>query len=150
MTLKNDYNHSLNMAIIHAQFVQDSIFVKEYDDFMVRLINDQRFPWLLVIPTYDVVEFHDVPWSKAGALAKFLHQLSAHIKQEFKADKMNLATLGNVVPQLHFHLIARYKDDAAWPKPVWGQGVAEPYGEDGLKEMLKRVQECLEDIELYL
>jgi diadenosine tetraphosphate (Ap4A) HIT family hydrolase len=131
------------MAIIHAQFIQDSILVKQYDEFMVRLINDQRFPWVLVIPTYDVVEFHDVPWPKAEALTKFLHQLSANMKQEFKADKMNLATLGNVVPQLHFHLIARYTSDAAWPKPVWGQGTQELYKEDALEVMIRRVENCL-------
>ena len=134
------------MAIIHPQITQDSFLVWESEDIIVRLMNDQRFPWLLVIPTYDVVEFHDVPWPKAAALTKFLHQLSAHIKQEFSADKMNMATLGNVVPQLHFHLIARYKTDAAWPKPVWGQGTAEPYGEEALKAMMgmmKRVLVCL-------
>ena len=131
------------MAIIHPQFLKDSVPVKEYDDFFVTLVNDQRFPWLLVIPNYDVVEFHDVPWPKADALTKFLHQLSSNMKQEFKADKMNLATIGNVVPQLHFHVIARYRTDAAWPKPVWGQGTAEPYGEEDLAEMVKRVESCL-------
>ena len=110
---------------------------------MVTLMNDQRFPWLLVIPTYDVVEFHDVPWPKADALTKFLHQLSSNMKQEFKADKMNLATLGNVVPQLHFHVIARYRADAAWPKPVWGQGAAEPYAQVDLKKIIKRLKRCL-------
>lgn len=131
------------MAIIHPQIAQDSILVWKSEDIIVRLMNDQRFPWLLVIPTYDVVEFHDVLWPKAQALTKFLHQLSSNMKQEFKADKMNLATLGNVVPQLHFHVIARYRTDAAWPKPVWGQGTAEPYGEKNLKAMVKRVSGCL-------
>jgi diadenosine tetraphosphate (Ap4A) HIT family hydrolase len=131
------------MAIIHPQIAQDSILVWKSEDIIVRLMNDQRFPWLLVIPTYDVVEFHDVPWAKAEALTKFLHQLSANMKYEFKADKMNLATLGNVLPQLHFHVIARYKGDAAWPRPVWGQGTAEPYGEEALKLMIKRMLGCL-------
>lgn len=73
-------------------------------------------------------------WQESALVAEKLRQLT-------KADKMNLAALGNVVPQLHVHHVARFKTDAVWPKPIWGQGTAEPYSEADKLLMLRNLSE---------
>jgi diadenosine tetraphosphate (Ap4A) HIT family hydrolase len=124
---------------LHSQLKKDTLFFKELPLSLVLLMNDKRFPWLILVPKYiGLIEWFELPppkqiqlWEEVNSTAKWMHQF-------FSADKMNIAALGNVVPQLHVHVIARYKTDVAWPKPVWGIGAAETYGDEKdklIKEM---------------
>lgn len=113
---------------LHPQLVQDSFYLADFKLCQVRLINDQRFYWLLLVPKIaEATEVTDLSSADYQQLWQEVHFLSQVIKPLKQADKLNLATLGNMVPQLHLHLIARFTQDAAWPKPVWGVGKAEPY-----------------------
>ena len=94
----------------------------------VRLINDNRFPWLILIPAREALrEFHDVASDEQPLFLGEVNRASQVLKQITSADKMNVASLGNQVAQLHIHIIARFQGDAAWPGPVWGVGQAVPY-----------------------
>ncbi|MCQ9616092.1 HIT family protein [Paenalcaligenes niemegkensis] len=116
------------MFSLHPTLAADTIEIGELSLCKVLLINDQQYPWLILVPKRpDISEIFELNaedqqqlWTETTAVAKALSVYS-------KADKMNIATLGNMVPQLHMHIIARHKSDAAWPAPVWGKVPAKPY-----------------------
>lgn len=111
------------MFELHATLAADSLAVMEDADIMIRLIDDVRFPWALVIPKVpgarDLHDLDTVAFEKAMRVSR---RLGALMQQAFKADKINTAAIGNMVAQLHIHVVARRRDDAAWPAPVWGSG----------------------------
>jgi diadenosine tetraphosphate (Ap4A) HIT family hydrolase len=94
----------------------------------VRLMDDARFPWLILVPASPgLVEIVDLDAAGRARLMEEIAGVSDALKRLFRPDKLNVAALGNEVPQLHVHVIARFVSDAAWPKPVFGQGERTPY-----------------------
>jgi len=92
------------------------------------LMNDARYPWVVLVPRVaSVSEVFELSQAEQAQLWQEATQLGAAMKEAFQGDKLNIATLGNVVSQLHIHLVVRYNDDASWPAPVWGNGTPEPY-----------------------
>ena len=91
-------------------------------------MNDARFSWVILVPQIaNLRELHQVPEPHSITLWQEIKQISLALESFVQADKMNVAALGNQVPQLHIHVIARFVDDAAWPGPVWGVGQPTPY-----------------------
>lgn len=118
----------------------DTIKLDESDQCLLLLMNNSQYPWLIIVPKFhDAVELHDLPESFQTAIIQFSIGLGNTLKQCLSAHKINTASLGNVVSQLHIHVIARFKDDVAWPKPVWGAGQATPYNEAELKVLIDRL-----------
>lgn len=94
----------------------------------VLLMNDSRFPWLILVPGRDgLSELHDLTAGERAVLIEEAAFAGDKLKSLTGAKKINTAALGNMVAQLHVHIIARFEGDAAWPGPVWGVGKAEPY-----------------------
>lgn len=94
-------------------------------------MNDSRYPWLILVPEIsDICELTQLEWCDQTQLLREINIVSRVLQNKFRADKINVASLGNVVSQLHVHCIARYKADAAWPKPVWGQLTPQVYAAD--------------------
>ncbi|AZM97218.1 MULTISPECIES: HIT family protein [Halomonadaceae] len=92
------------------------------------LMNDARYPWVVLVPRRaSVSEVFELSQDEQAQLWRETIALGAAMKEIFHGDKLNIATLGNVVSQLHMHLVVRYTDDACWPAPVWGNGSPEPY-----------------------
>ncbi|MDT8281622.1 MAG: HIT domain-containing protein [Gammaproteobacteria bacterium] len=86
------------------------------------LINDANYPWFILVPgREDITEIHQLDESDQIQLLAESMYLSRCLQQVFQADKLNIAALGNIVPQLHIHHIAHFKTDICWPSPVWGQ-----------------------------
>jgi len=113
---------------------QDSIHVIDLPLCQVRLSRDARYPWVILIPQRDeVVEIYDLTPDDQARLWREATLLGQAMMRHYGGDKLNLATLGNLVPQLHLHVIVRFKEDAAWPGPVWGQGTAEAYSDEALE-----------------
>ena len=91
----------------------------------IRLVDDSRFFWLLLIPQIDgLKEWHYIPPNSMMAMHELMLSLSRHLEVHLAPDKINIGALGNMVPQFHLHIVARFTDDAAWPGPVWGAGTA--------------------------
>jgi diadenosine tetraphosphate (Ap4A) HIT family hydrolase len=110
----------------------------------VLLMNDARYPWLILVPRRNgLVEILDVPESAQQELWQEVHHVAAALREAVPCDKLNIGALGNIVRQLHVHVIARREGDAAWPGPVWGQGQAEPYAERELQSRIARLQALL-------
>ena len=92
----------------------------------VLLMRDHRFPWTILVPRIaGMRDFHDLPREQALTLFDEVGHVSRALVDAFRAEKINVAALGNQVPQLHVHVIGRYAADAAWPGPVWNAGVVE-------------------------
>src|SRR5215211_4885780 len=94
----------------------------------VLLLNDARFPWLVLVPRRaDAIELTDLAEAEAEALMREIRVTARVMLELAKPDKINVAALGNRVPQLHVHVIGRFRSDPAWPAPVWGVGQPQPY-----------------------
>ena len=116
------------MFKLHPRLECDSIFVADWPLSRVLLMNDARFPWLVLVPRRENLhELHDLSPDGGAILMQELARASRQLKTLTNAAKINVGALGNLVPQLHVHVIARALDDAAWPGPVWGCGAAVPY-----------------------
>ena len=100
---------------------QDSFLVKEFNDFQIRIMDVKDVFWVILIPTkINLIELSDLNIDKRNNLINFAIELGDFLKSNEEYDKVNIAMLGNVVSQLHLHLVMRNKSDPAWPGPVWG------------------------------
>ncbi|MGH8159037.1 MAG: HIT domain-containing protein [Rhodanobacter sp.] len=112
----------------------------------VRLMNDARFPWLVLVPRHaGLVEIIDLPAQEQTLLWQEVNDATAALRAVAPCDKLNLGALGNIVRQLHIHVIARREGDDAWPGPVWGHGRAQPYDEASLNARLDALRQALAD-----
>ena len=134
----------MNEFKLNFRFLEDSTFVTKLNVSQVRLNHDARFPWLILIPEIaGLKELHDIPDQKQAIVQKVVNFCSAALQELASADKMNVAALGNLVPQLHIHVIARKHNDNAWPQPVWSAGEAKPYEEENLAELVNKLRQRL-------
>lgn len=132
------------MAELHPQLAKDCIEIGRFPLCRVLLMNDANYPWFILVPDregareiYQLTEADQQQWLRESA------ELSRAIVELFRPDKLNIGALGNRVPQLHIHYIARYQDDPAWPRPVWGQVPAKAYDGITLEERRKAMTEAL-------
>ncbi|MDQ7001266.1 MAG: HIT domain-containing protein [Ghiorsea sp.] len=117
--------------ILHPKLAQDCLILGQFDLCALLLMNDSQYPWFILVPQRENInEVHHLPQQEQQQLMVESCLLATALEQAFQADKINIAALGNMVPQLHIHHIARYKSDAAWPKPVWGLHPAVAYQDD--------------------
>ena len=122
----------------HPQLADDTAPVIELPLCAVRLMDDANHPWLVLVPRVaDIVELIELDPAQRAQLTTEIDAACHALKALFKPDKLNVAALGNLVPQLHVHVIARYKTDIAWPRPVWGAADARPYAPE---ELIQRVR----------
>lgn len=114
---------------LNPQLERDTINIGDLPLSRVLVIKDATYPWLLLVPRRpETVEIIDLDEAEQGQLTIEIDRVARALKEIVQPDKLNIAALGNVVPQLHVHIIARRKTDAAWPRPVWG--VAPPLAYD--------------------
>lgn len=129
---------------LHTQLVKDCVTIGDLPLCRVLLMNDANYPWLVLVPRRpEIIELFELTRLDQQQLLDEITQVSSALAGHFRADKMNIAALGNIVPQLHVHIVARYSDDAAWPKPVWGAVPAQPYAEDALRERVIEIENLL-------
>ena len=135
------------MYQLDKQLKQDTIFIGKSTLCDVLLMNDQRYPWVILVPRQaDVREVYQLTEADQLQLnheSCFVAQAMARL---FMAKKMNVAALGNVVSQLHIHHIARFDSDAVWPRPVWGVGTAKRYSDVAANAMLSQLRRAFADI----
>ncbi len=107
--------------LLHSQLEKDTINVGDLPLSRVLVIKDANYPWLLLVPRrIDAIEIIDLDEVEQAQLMTEITRVARVLKEVTKCDKLNIAALGNLVPQLHIHIIARRPSDAAWPRPVWG------------------------------
>jgi diadenosine tetraphosphate (Ap4A) HIT family hydrolase len=113
---------------LHPRLEADTVFVADWGLSRVLLMNDARYPWLILVPRQaDAVEIFDLFHTDRTLLMDEIARAAKALKAISGAQKINVGALGNLVPQLHVHVVARSAGDATWPGPVWGQGAAVAY-----------------------
>jgi diadenosine tetraphosphate (Ap4A) HIT family hydrolase len=130
---------------LDERLARDALLIGDLPLCRVLLMNDARWPWLILVPRREgLVELIDLDppdqtrlMDEAGRAARFL-------KSQARADKINVGALGNIVRQLHLHVVARVIGDPAWPGPVWGYGVAAPYGDDAAQALIAATKTSLD------
>jgi len=123
---------------------KDSELVKKLDLCQLRLQNDSRWPWLVMVPERNgMSEIFDLSPSDQALLSVEANRVAAALKQVTGATKINVGALGNIVRQLHVHVIARFEGDPNWPGPVWGFGQAVPYEQSQKQNLIKKLVEAL-------
>ena len=113
---------------LHAQLKQDCFIVGQFELCLVLLLNDSQFPWFILVPQRENIrEIYELQREDQQLLIQESSYFSQQLATIFEAEKLNVAAIGNIVPQLHVHHIVRYQTDKAWPAPVWGKFAATPY-----------------------
>lgn len=129
---------------LHPQLATDTHPVAHLALGELRLMDDANHPWLILVPRVaGATEWIDLDTHQQAALSAEITAASRALRALFKPDKLNVAALGNMVPQLHIHVIARFRDDIAWPRPVWGSATARPYSTEALVERVAALQDAL-------
>lgn len=125
---------------LHPQLESDCIPLGRLPLCRVLLMNESRYPWLILVPERPgITEVFELDEVDQLELIRESCSMAGHLKRVFAADKMNVAAIGNLVPQLHLHHVVRYRTDAAWPAPVWGRFVPVPYALESLKACLEKM-----------
>jgi diadenosine tetraphosphate (Ap4A) HIT family hydrolase len=125
---------------LHPTLARDTVEVAKLPLCRVLLMKDRRFPWLILVPERESLrEIYELPATDRAELIEEVARAGEALARLFQPDKLNVGALGNVVPQLHVHVVARFATDPAWPGPVWGSGTALPYTERELEEIKRRL-----------
>ena len=134
----------MNGFSLHPRLAADTVLVADWSLSRVLLMNDARYPWLILVPRREaLVELHDLNIEDRAILIEEIARASGALKSLTGAAKINVGALGNLVPQLHIHVVARKPGDAAWPGPVWGQGAPAPYESAAREALLKELAHSL-------
>ena len=132
------------MLNIHAQLQNDCLLLGRFPLSHLLLSKDANYPWFILVPDRkDITEIYQLSREDQILLIDESSLLSEILISVFDADKVNIAALGNVVPQLHIHHIARYKDDVAWPAPVWEKRPATVYSKEKLDNVILKLKNVL-------
>jgi diadenosine tetraphosphate (Ap4A) HIT family hydrolase len=129
---------------LHPQLAHDTAPVGDLALARVLAMSDANYPWVILVPRRGgAVEIIDLDEADRGRLMAEIVQVSAALRELTACAKLNVAAIGNVVPQLHVHVVARRTDDAAWPKPVWGAVAAKPYAAGELDAFVAALRRAL-------
>ncbi|MGZ8180613.1 MAG: HIT domain-containing protein [Methylobacter sp.] len=129
---------------LHPRLEQDCIAVGRFELCRLLMMNDSQYPWFILVPERaDVREIYQLGKAERELLTEESSYLAENLAALYKADKMNIAAIGNMVPQLHIHHIVRYQTDKAWPAPVWGKFDAVPYTEQQIADNVARIKDQL-------
>ena len=126
------------------QLKSDSFFIANLELSTLLLNNDANYPWLILVPrikfAYDLT---DLELENQYILLKEINLCAKFLKENFVVDKLNIASLGNVVRQLHVHIIARQKNDLTFPKPIWGNALVKQYQINQAQDLINKIQQFL-------
>lgn len=130
--------------VLHKRLAADTTLIVAWPLCQLRLMLDKTYPWLVLVPAREGVrELHDLSGEDQQEAMAEITRASRALDSLYRPDKINVAAIGNMVPQLHIHVVARYKTDAAWPNPVWGAVPPTPYPAAERAETVARLQGVL-------
>ena len=119
---------------------KDSFLIDVFDEIQISTFKDSRYIWFILVPAIPQLKnWHDLQPVLEFKLLFITRNLSKILSETLNTDKINIASLGNIVSQFHMHIIARYKGDASWPNPVWGDGVASALEKDEIRTRQKLI-----------
>jgi len=126
---------------LHPRLKQDCIAIGRFDLCQLLMMNDSQYPWFILVPEKaGIKEIYQLSKPERQTLTEESSFLAENLAALYKAEKMNIAAIGNLVPQLHIHHVVRYQTDKAWPAPVWGKFDAVPYTQKQITINVARVK----------
>jgi len=129
---------------LHPRLEQDCIAIGRFELCRLLMMNDSQYPWFILVPERaGLQEIYQLNQTERHLLTEESSYLAENLAAFYQADKMNIAAIGNLVPQLHIHHIVRYQTDKAWPAPVWGKFAAVPYPEPQISDLVTRIKNQL-------
>ena len=138
--------HSSKEWALDGRLEGDTFLIAANEAWQTRLMNDRRWPWVIVVPVGAGAEdIEDLDAGSLGALVQHLARISAALKAMKVCTSTNVATLGNVVKQMHWHVVGRSEGDANWPAPVWGFEKALPYGRQDADRFISDLRKALSE-----
>jgi len=134
------------MFKLHQKLEQDTFFIRDLELCRVLLMNNALYPWLILVPRKpNLIEIIDLSTEEQNLLMAEISVVSKILNTKLNPDKLNIAALGNVVPQLHIHIIARFKNDLSFPKPIWASQDAKPYKKHDLEIITNQINQGLQN-----
>jgi len=131
---------------LNSRLKADTIKIADFELSELLLMNDKNYPWFILVPRRaNISEIFQLNDQDQKQLYKEISYLSEILQNFYQADKVNIGALGNMVPQLHIHVIMRFKDDIAWPKPVWGLVEAVNYSDEEITQISKDINSLIEN-----
>ena len=131
---------------LHPQLASDTHPLAQFRLCELRLMDDTNYPWLVLVPRVaGAQELIDLRGTERHLLSDEIDEAARALRAVFRPHKLNVAALGNIVSQLHVHVIARFEDDPAWPAPVWGRVAARPHTPEQLVDRITRLQDALRE-----
>ena len=132
--------------VLDPRLAADTVAACDLPLSRLLVMDDARFPWAILVPRLaGAREIVDLSDEEAALLLVEIRLVSAALRRIAPCDKLNVGALGNLVPQLHVHIVARRTDDAAWPGPVWGSGPRQPYPKKGAGALAEGLARALAD-----
>ena len=129
---------------LHPRLQQDCIRIGRFELCQLLMMDDSQYPWFILVPEKnEIKEIYQLSKSERITLSEESNYLAENLAALFKADKINIAAIGNLVPQLHIHHIVRYHEDKAWPAPVWGKYTTIPYTAEQMTNTVSQVKKQL-------
>ncbi len=132
--------------VLDARLENDCHILGRLDTTLLLLMDNSLVPWFILVPEVEVTEFHDLEQEVQVHLLGQINAISNHLKKEFSVDKVNVAAIGNVVRQLHIHVVGRWVTDYCWPNVVWGAEGRKPYTEPELQSILDAARSIFKDL----
>ena len=128
------------MFKLDPRLAADTFEVCEHLDCKILVMNNSIVPWFIVVPFTDRTEWYQLDDLVQYNINTIINKLSRFILKEYNVDKLNIATIGNVVKQMHLHVVGRFKNDPPWPAPVWGNIQSKPYTQQEKNNLLEKVR----------
>ena len=134
------------MFKLHSRLDADTFEVGNLPLSVVLLMNNKLLPWIILVPKKPGIrEIYELAQKDQMQLIRESSLIGEALMSEFKGDKLNIGSLGNIVPQLHVHHIVRYEYDSAWPNPIWGNIATKAYAKTEGQQMVKRLQKLMNE-----
>ena len=133
----------MDKVTLDPRLEADTYLMGYFADTAVLLLRNAHYPWLILVPATDEIEFHRLPAEKQAELMAQATQLATVIEAWRPVDKMNIAAIGNVVSQMHLHVVGRHKDDPSWPGVVWGAKAFKDYAASDVADVRQRLERAL-------
>lgn len=128
------------MFVLNSKLADDTFFVVDLKISRVLLMNNANYPWIILVPRHpDLVELTDLSFADQTEILREINLIAKILQKKFQPHKLNIGALGNVVRQLHIHVIARFENDAAFPNPVWG-GASKPYAKSDVEALVQELK----------
>ena len=132
------------MPKVPERFLENSTYLGEVPSGALLLNDNALYPWFIIVPHGEFTEWVDLPMDLQQHLLADINALSAFLRGREDVEKINVASIGNIVPQFHLHVLGRNSNDQAWPGPVWGHPDSKAYEEGGIAEVIAALSKSLD------